>query len=278
MSSADHNLNSALQRKIGYHATEPDVREAEVEILRQAREWGLGYGDTDHQDDLQLLADLQHFGVPTRLIDFTSNPMTALWFACLSSSSQGVSKSGLLLALNVSGWESHSTIGGDAAQYSAGEELRPEQRTLAKALAAGKPFLVKASHPNDRLRAQEGFFAASIVPTVGTFRRSLYTPFFGLNVPIPQRTQADAVRSLLTGGRTRGAPANIPYVAIIIPAGFKPRLRKYLQGTYNRSERVLFPDFQGFEERGDYRRLLGTLNTYEQFTRRKAPTSLEPAT
>ena len=28
-----------------------------------------------------MLAVLQHHGVPTRLIDVTSNPMTALWFA-----------------------------------------------------------------------------------------------------------------------------------------------------------------------------------------------------
>ena len=31
--------------------------------------------------DLHMLAVLQHHGVPTRLIDVTSNPMTALWFA-----------------------------------------------------------------------------------------------------------------------------------------------------------------------------------------------------
>ena len=37
--------------------------------------------------DLELLAQLQHYGAATGLIDFTSNPMVALWFACNGSHS-----------------------------------------------------------------------------------------------------------------------------------------------------------------------------------------------
>ena len=35
--------------------------------------------------DLELLADLRHYGTPSCLIDFTSNFLTALWFACENS-------------------------------------------------------------------------------------------------------------------------------------------------------------------------------------------------
>jgi hypothetical protein len=32
--------------------------------------------------DFEMVALMQHYGLPTRLLDFTRNPMIALWFAC----------------------------------------------------------------------------------------------------------------------------------------------------------------------------------------------------
>ncbi|WP_371811094.1 FRG domain-containing protein [Tessaracoccus sp. MC1865] len=82
MSSIDFDLRSSLHRRLGHKVTEDQMRRAELASLAEARNWGFGITENGHVDDLQLLADLQHFGAPTRLLDFTSNPMTALWFAC----------------------------------------------------------------------------------------------------------------------------------------------------------------------------------------------------
>ena len=62
-------------------------------ILEEARQqWGLGHPPSGELCDLELLADLQHHGVATCLIDFTQTPLTALWFACWKMSRRQMEK------------------------------------------------------------------------------------------------------------------------------------------------------------------------------------------
>lgn len=165
-SSADYNLMSSLHRHVG-GGSEARVRAAEVEMLQEARAWGLGTHPTGQVDDLQLLSDLQHYGIATRLIDVTSNPMTALWFACQDptprADSPPVSKSGLLLALNVTGWEKVSTVA-PSGSLTYDQLENPSGGRLAAAIYTERPFVLESASPNARLRAQEGFFIAGRVP------------------------------------------------------------------------------------------------------------------
>ena len=52
------------------------------ELTQPARMNGHGLEDGNQISDLELLATLQHHGSATGLIDFTWNPIVALWFAC----------------------------------------------------------------------------------------------------------------------------------------------------------------------------------------------------
>ena len=54
------------------------------EIINQARH----QGHYRELNDLDLLAELQHFGAATCLIDFTENPLIALWMACREESDE----------------------------------------------------------------------------------------------------------------------------------------------------------------------------------------------
>jgi tetratricopeptide (TPR) repeat protein len=56
------------------------------ELINKARLLGHDQKDGSCLSDLELLAELQHFGAATCLIDFTRNAHIALWFACQQSS------------------------------------------------------------------------------------------------------------------------------------------------------------------------------------------------
>ena len=52
------------------------------QLLDKAKLQGFGVRHGKELYDLELLAELQHHGAATCLIDFTTNALTALWFAC----------------------------------------------------------------------------------------------------------------------------------------------------------------------------------------------------
>ena len=52
------------------------------DLIEKARSLGHDQKDGGQLPDLELLAELQHFGAATCLIDFTRSALVALWFAC----------------------------------------------------------------------------------------------------------------------------------------------------------------------------------------------------
>ena len=66
--------------------TPPNLLKINKELIEDARLMGHDQKDGQRLFDLDLLAELQHFGAATCLIDFTRDALVALWFACQQSS------------------------------------------------------------------------------------------------------------------------------------------------------------------------------------------------
>ena len=58
------------------------------DLIEKARLLGHDQKNGQRLSDLELLAELQHFGAATCLIDFTRNALVALWMACQQSTTR----------------------------------------------------------------------------------------------------------------------------------------------------------------------------------------------
>lgn len=249
---ASWDLSPSLYRRLtkeGSNVTEKTMRDAELEILAEARRWGLGRDLGPSATDMHMLAVLQHHGVPTRLIDVTSNPMTALWFAVEEHKpdEQGLVRRspGVLFAIDVSKTAWYETFQhGEGQTYAhlANPLAATYQQALARSSKDRQMFRAFPALPDERMKAQEGFFIGSSVP------KSHCAPgVLGFN-PIGSAPGDEKLAKLLATERGQGRPASVPFCAIVISAAMKDRVRDPLKHTYNRRRRVLFPDVDGFRE------------------------------
>jgi hypothetical protein len=225
---------------------EPLVRDRELALLEAARRWGLGRETGGVASDLHLLALMQHHGVPTRLLDVTSNPMTAIWFAC-QAATQDRDASGAVMAFDVTGLSTLPTATTELAPTwgSMGNPLRWHlENALEESSRDGHPFIVEPSYPDQRMRAQEGLFISGAVPTTPEPPGVDGLPLLDENAP-----GARALEVLFAPAeRTAGRPRSLPFVVLVVPPALKRRMRDPLATTYNRSRRTLFPDVAGFAE------------------------------
>lgn len=76
------DVNKPLLPKIARSSPDTDTTTVEQEMLRDLRRIGCAHLPDSREDDWDMLARAQHFGMATRLLDWTSNPLAALWFAC----------------------------------------------------------------------------------------------------------------------------------------------------------------------------------------------------
>ncbi len=241
-------LYRELRSEVG-EVTEDRMRAREGEILDEARRWGLGRDLGSSATDMHLLAVLQHHGVPTRLIDVTSNPMTALWFAVEEhrpDSEGNVRRSpGVLFAIDVTRTDWYETFQhGEGPTWADLENplAATYRRAIRRSQQTRQMFRAFPALPDERMKAQEGFFLGRTVP-----KRHRAPGVLGLN-PIGPAPGSEKLNKLLFKQEGPGRPASLPFCAIVIPAAVKDLVRDPLKRTYNRRRRVLFPDVDGFRE------------------------------
>lgn len=251
MGNSAFEVKSSLIVQLGLEdeqvqVTEEAVREREDEYLRRARDWGVGVSEYGRASDLHLLALLQHHGVPTRLIDVTYNPLTALWFACQDPKFKDVP--GVLVAFMVTNTKQFVTTDTPSLSFELFDT--PERANREEALRTsrdlGSPVMVIPQKPDLRMRAQEGLFITSVVPAV-----YVRDPSAGLPAADPSgfkkarlRSASDKSSDYLRKKALEG-PRTFSMIGMVIEPELKQQVKYLLENGFNRSPRTMYPDLSG---------------------------------
>ena len=214
VSDTAYKIDSSAYRRVKRGRDEDEKQPGDFEtllkinrnLIREARFRGHDRKDGQKLEDLEVLAEFQHYGAATCLMDFTFNPLVALWFAC----KQKVDKS------------SNTPIDGKVVAVDPGDSIVPE-------VTQGFSVITLESLQ----KRIDAFFR----DTAGNIREKLYQW-----QPRHQNNRIGAQQSIFLFGALEIDPNE----ECIIDGNNKEKIRESLQRIYGISEDMLFPDFDGF--------------------------------
>lgn len=244
-------VESGLRRALEFQhgdVDEDDLIEAEKYTLQQARDWGLR---SPHS--LETFADLQHYGAPTRLLDISTDPDVAAWFATASNPEHDTEDGLIICWGRIPKLSGHRF--GEPVSLPVSEPVAPfwhAYKTIddRRAVDWGTGTRTWAWLPrplNDRMRAQRGGFLIEAGPILTAGVLGVFDDHMSQDWRASEIAAATSILGLPSRHDrvTRVNRAHlVPIFTLRIEATAKPLIRDYLS-TKGLDFQTVYPDKTG---------------------------------
>jgi hypothetical protein len=192
-----------------------DLARLEGELITRFRQRSIPFHDRTLTDDWDTLFFMQHYGVPTRLLDWTENPFVGLYFAVMYAPYEVTSRGNLrfshsaaLWILDPVAWNRHSL---HHQSYEGGilvpgdDALKGYRPTTSFSGMYNHPVALYGAHNSSRIVAQRGVFTI-FGQNTNQMERVFFTENFPANslikVILSCRALVEIRRSVLNHGIT----------------------------------------------------------------------------
>jgi hypothetical protein len=217
-SSSSHALRSSLYR----HPTKTDIDDLlalEKRLINRFKQRSVPYTTRYLRDDWEYLFLMQHFGVPTRLLDWSENPFIALYFAVAFGITVQPPTGGpagppdaSVWVLNPELWNRyalrHLSFHGDvlATDDTEMSGYTPQSESISNArMTAAEPVAMYGIHNSTRIVAQRGvfvIFGIDLKPMEETYIANNYPVESLVQLVVPAASVPSVMRSLILMGIT----------------------------------------------------------------------------
>jgi len=223
--NSDYLLSPGVHTRVsksGLTVDDKNITLATRKLLDSARAARLDVHEGAALPDFALLAQLQHHGAATPLLDVSLDPLVALYMAVVSPTSSDDDRDGVIFAIKKP--EQSPIQAFDVRTFEQVYNQLPSDQTVFYA----------APDVSDRLRIQRGYFLISRVKD---------DPKVTINVSIdPERAGAWIIKRMESRGVKGPQPKASTDTAIFrVPSKFKPRLQEWLEERTGLTTDFVYP-------------------------------------